>query len=167
MIIRLFLIFSFLFSCSDSYNHYENNLSILKETVFLINNYFENDSISDSIIANYYDNDFVFNYYPVGFEKGKRISKSDYFKILKSMKLKQQNLNIFHSIYLPGIDEKTFKTDCSVRVYYGASIDVDTTQVKFSGYQTINFKNGKILEVWEWLDYTGVFLNLEKNTRSK
>ena len=31
-----------------------------------------------------------------------------------------------------------------------------TNSVDFSGYQTINFENGKISEIWEWADYGGV-----------
>jgi len=66
------------------------------------------------------------------------------------------SINIGHSIYLPGIDEKTFKLDGSVRVYYGATISIDTNSIDFSGYQTINFKNEKISEIWEWADYGGI-----------
>ena len=29
-------------------------------------------------------------------------------------------------------------------------ISIDTNQVEFSGYQTINFKDGKISAIWEW-----------------
>ena len=65
-------------------------------------------------------------------------------------------LSIGHSIYLPGIDQETFEFDGSVRLYYGASIGLDTNTVEFSGYQTINFYNGKISEIWEWADYGGV-----------
>ena len=28
--------------------------------------------------------------------------------------------------------------------------------MEFSGYQTINFKEGKISSIWEWADYGGV-----------
>ena len=60
------------------------------------------------------------------------------------------------SIYLPGIDENTFDFDGSVRVYYGATLSFDSVGVDFSGYQTINFLDGKISEAWEWADYGGV-----------
>jgi len=72
------------------------------------------------------------------------------------MKTMGMSINIGHSIYLPGIDEKTFDLDGSVRVYYGATISIDTNHIDFSGYQTINFKNEKISEIWEWCDYGGV-----------
>ena len=65
-------------------------------------------------------------------------------------------LNIGHSIYLPGINQETFDIDGSVRVYYGATISLDTSIVEFSGYQTIDFNNGAISEMWEWADYGGV-----------
>jgi hypothetical protein len=74
------------------------------------------------------------------------------------------SINIGHSIYLPGIDEKTFKLDGSVRVYYGATISIDTNNIDFSGYQTINFKNEKISEIWEWADYGGVSNQLYEKT---
>jgi len=32
--------------------------------------------------------------------------------------------------------------------------------VEFSGYQTINFLENKILAAWEWADYGGVQLEL-------
>jgi len=75
------------------------------------------------------------------------------------------SINIGHSIYLPGIDEKTFDLDGSVRVYYGATISIDTNNIDFSGYQTINFKNEKISEIWEWADYGGVSNQLNQLTK--
>ncbi len=66
------------------------------------------------------------------------------------------SINIGHSIYLPGINEVTFEADGSVRVYYGATISNDTNNVDFSGYQTVDFKDGKISGIWEWADYGGV-----------
>ena len=72
------------------------------------------------------------------------------------MKKMNMLINIGHSIYLPGINELTFKVDGSVRVYYGATISIDTNNVDFSGYQTVNFKDGKISGIWEWADYGGV-----------
>jgi len=72
------------------------------------------------------------------------------------MKQLNMSLNIGHSIYLPGMDEKSYKLDGSVRVYYGASISIDTTSIEFSGYQTVDFENGKISAIWEWADYGGV-----------
>jgi len=66
------------------------------------------------------------------------------------------SINIGHSIYLPGINEESHELDGSVRLYYGATISVDTNHVEFSGYQTINFEKGKISGIWEWADYGGV-----------
>ena len=78
------------------------------------------------------------------------------------MKKMNMSINIGHSIYLPGIDEKSYKLDGSVRVYYGAIISIDTSNVGFSGYQTVDFKDGKISAIWEWADYGGVFQILNK-----
>ena len=72
------------------------------------------------------------------------------------MKKMNMSINIGHSIYLPGIDEVSHKIDGSVRLYYGATIFIDTNNVVFSGYQTVNFYEGKISEIWEWADYGGV-----------
>ena len=63
---------------------------------------------------------------------------------------------------MPGIDEESFIIDVSVRVYYGATISIDTNNVEFSGYQTVNFEQGKISEIWEWADYGGVSAQLNK-----
>ena len=72
------------------------------------------------------------------------------------MKKNGVSINIVHSIYLPGIDEKSHQIDGSVRVYYGAILSIDTNMVEFSAYQTVNFDQGKISEIWEWADYGGV-----------
>ena len=120
-----------------------------------MNNYFQ-DSNQDFNLSKYYANDFVFHSYPAGNKKGQETLKVDYLNNLKNMKSSGYVLNIVHSIYLPGIDEKTFDFDGSVRVYYGATLSLDSVEVYFSGYQTINFLDGKISEVWEWADYGGV-----------
>ena len=72
------------------------------------------------------------------------------------MKKMNMSINIGHSIYLPGINEESHDLDGSVRLYYGATISIDTSIVEFSGYQTINFEEGKISVIWEWADYGGV-----------
>ena len=66
------------------------------------------------------------------------------------------SINIGHSIYLPGLNEESFEIDGSVRVYYGATISIDTKPGRVFSYQTINFKDGKISAIWEWADYGGV-----------
>ena len=78
------------------------------------------------------------------------------------MKNMNVSIQIGHSIYLPGLDENTYKINGSVRVYYGAILSIDTNQVEFSAYQTINFDQGKISEIWEWSDYGGVRTQLNK-----
>ena len=78
------------------------------------------------------------------------------------MKDANMSINIIHSIYLPGIDETSYKIDGSVRVYYGAIIKMNTNSVEYSGYQTINFQEGVIKEIWEWSDYGGVKLKLQE-----
>jgi predicted ester cyclase len=64
-------------------------------------------------------------------------------------------INIGHSIYLPGINEESFDFDGS-RVYFGVNISIDTNNVEFSGYQTVNFKDEKISGIWKLADYGGV-----------
>ena len=156
MIRIVFFLFSFfLFSCSNDHSIYHSNVSAFKKLVFDINTYFNNPD-QDLIISQYYTDDFVFNSYPAGHKKGVKTSKTEYLNGLEIMKLAGSYLNIGHSIYLPGIDQETFEFDGSVRVYYGASLQSDSIVVEFSGYQTINFKNGKIEEIWEWADYGGV-----------
>ena len=71
-------------------------------------------------------------------------------------------MNIGHSIYLPGINEESHELDGSVCLYYGATISIDTNIVKFSGYQTINFEEGRISGIWEWADYVGVSSQLNQ-----
>ena len=72
------------------------------------------------------------------------------------MKKMNMSINIGHSIYLPEITKESYVLDGSVRLYYGAIISIDTNIVEFSGYQTINFEEGKISGIWEWADYGGV-----------
>ena len=73
------------------------------------------------------------------------------------------SINIGHSIYLPGIDKETHQLDGSVRLYYGATISIDTINVDFSAYQTVDFRDGRISEIWEWADYGGVSNQLNES----
>ena len=93
------------------------------------------------------------NHYNLLVEEIKKDVYIDGYNFMKKMNV---SINICHTIYLPGLDENTYKLNGSVRLYYGAVLSVDTNQVEYSGYQTINFKNGKISEIWEWADYSGV-----------
>ena len=150
-----------LFSCNNNHE-YEKNLDHFKHLVCDLNTYFT-DSIHDiPVISDYFSDDFVFYSYPAGHKKGLKTSKSDYIKNFKKMKQMNMSINIDHSIYLPGMDQDSYKLDGSVRVYYGATISFDTSNVEFSGYQTVNFSDGKILAIWEWADYGGVSSQLNK-----
>ena len=135
---------------------YKNNLDHFKNLIVDINTYFTDSTIEYLKISNYYTEDFVFYSYPAGHKRGVKTSKLDYINNLQQMKNMNMAINIGHSIYLPGVNEESFEIDGSVRVYYGATIYIDTNHVEFSGYQTINFKEGKISAIWEWADYGGV-----------
>tara|TARA_B110000495_G_C22821484_1_gene479521 strand:+ start:285 stop:776 length:492 start_codon:yes stop_codon:yes gene_type:complete len=135
---------------------FTKNLEHFKNLINNINTYFIDSSLENLAISNYYTEDFVFYSYPSGKKKGVETSKIDYINNLEQMKKMNMSINIGHSIYLPGINEVTFEVDGSVRVYYGATISVDTNKVDFSGYQTVNFKDGRISGIWEWADYGGV-----------
>ena len=155
-ILFCFCFASVLVSCSNYKKEYTNNLEHFKNLIDDINTYFIDPTIEDLEISNYYTEDFVFHSYPAGYKKGIVTSKVDYLDGFNQMKKMNMLINIGHSIYLPGIDEKSHKLDGSVRVYYGATISNDTIDVEFSGYQTINFSEGKISGIWEWADYGGV-----------
>ena len=156
----LFIFFSItiLFSCVNDKDkkEYTNNLDHFKNLIDDINTYFIDSTIEDLEIYNYYTEDFVFYSYPAGNKKGVKTSKIDYINNLEQMKKMNMSINIGHSIYLPGINEESFDVDGSVRAYYGATISINKKNVDFSGYQTINFKEGKISGIWEWADYGGV-----------
>jgi hypothetical protein len=156
----LFIFFSVtvLFSCVNNKDkkEYTNNIEHFKNLIDDINTYFIDSTIEDLEISNYYTEDFVFHSYPAGHKKGIVTSKVDYIDGFNQMKKMNMSINIGHSIYLPGIDEESHKLDGSVRVYYGAIISIDTSNVEFSGYQTADFKDGKISTIWEWADYGGV-----------
>jgi len=159
---------SFLFSCADKHEDYYDNVTLFQEFVLEVNNYFYNSNLKDINISKYYTDDFVFHSYSAGNKKGYETLKEDYIKNLEGMKLKGISLNIGHSIYLPGIDQETFDLNGSVRVYYGATMcHLDSVGVDFSGYQTIDFLDGKISEMWEWADYGGVANKIMAQTYSE
>ena len=153
---------SILFSCNNDSNEYEKNLDHFKNLIKDINTYFT-DSTQDTLaISDYYTEDFIFYSYPVGYKKGVVTNKSDYIQNLSQIKNMNISINIGHSIYLPGIDKESYKLDGSVRVYYGANMSIDTSIIEFSGYQTVDFRDGKILAIWEWADYGGVSSQLNE-----
>ena len=152
----MFLSVSILFSCNNDEKVYEKNLNYFKNLIEDINVYFIDSTINNLEISNYYTDDFVFYSYPAGHKKGVQSAKVDYINNLNQMKKMNMSINIGHSIYLPGINEESHELDGSVRLYYGATISMDTNSVEFSGYQTINFEEGKISGIWEWADYGGV-----------
>ena len=155
-ILFTFFCISVFFSCNNDSNEYEKNLDHFKHLIKDINTYFINSKQDTLKISDYYDEDFVFYSYPAGHKKGVETNKSEYIGNLNQMKKVNMSINIGHSIYLPGIDEESYKLDGSVRVYYGATLSFDTSNVEFSGYQTVDFRDGKILAIWEWADYGGV-----------
>jgi hypothetical protein len=155
-ILFLFFSVSILFSCNNNKKIYAKNLSHFKNLIEDINIYFMDSTINNIEISNYYTEDFVFYSYPAGHKKGVETAKVNYIINLNQMKKMNMSINIGHSIYLPGINEESHDLDGSVRLYYGATISIDTSIVEFSGYQTINFEEGKISGIWEWADYGGV-----------
>tara|TARA_Y100001954_G_scaffold92887_1_gene101697 strand:+ start:8484 stop:8987 length:504 start_codon:yes stop_codon:yes gene_type:complete len=161
IILTLFCV-SILFSCNNYINEYEKNLDHFKNLINDINTYFINSTQDTLAISDYYTEDFIFYSFPVDYKKGVETNKSEYIRSLKQMKQKNMSINIGHSIYLPGIDKDSYKLDGSVRVYYGATLSIDTNDIEFSGYQTIDFRDGKILAIWEWADYGGVSNQLNK-----
>ena len=155
-ILLAFFYVSFLSSCTNYGNEYEKNLKHFKNLIHDINTYFI-DATEDTLkISDYYTEDFIFYSFPVGHKKGVETNKSKYIGALNQLKKMNMELNIGHSIYLPGIDQESYKLDGSVRIYYGANISLDTINVEFSAYQTVDFRDGKILAIWEWADYGGV-----------
>ena len=149
-------------SCNNGQSEYDKNLKHFKDLIEDINMFFVDSTLDNIEILDYYSEDFVFHSYPAGHKKGVETFRFDYIQGFNQMKKMDMSINIGHSIYLPGIDEKSYKIDGSVRVYYGAVLSVDTNNVEFSGYQTVNFDKGKISEIWEWSDYGGVRTQLNK-----
>ena len=155
-ILFLFLSSSILFSCNNDKNLYKENLYQFKNLIEDINTYFIDSTLDNIEISNYYTEDFVFYSYPAGHKKGVKTTKIDYINNFNQMKRMNMSINIGHTIYLPGINEESFDLDGSVRLYYGATLTIDTNSVEFSGYQTIDFKQGKVSGIWEWADYGGI-----------
>ena len=161
-ILFTFFCSSILFSCNNDNHEYEKHLDHFKHLIKDINTYFIDSTQDTLVISDYYTEDFIFYSYPAGHKKGLETNKSDYIRKLKQMKQMNMSINIGHSIYLPGIDKDSYKLDGSVRVYYGATLSIDTNNVEFSGYQTVDFRDDKILAIWEWADYGGVNNQLNK-----
>tara|TARA_B100000902_G_scaffold208214_1_gene198233 strand:- start:2599 stop:3093 length:495 start_codon:yes stop_codon:yes gene_type:complete len=151
----IFLILIF-FSCNNNKVLFENNLKCYKNYIQEINHFFLDTNASSIDFSSYIEDDFIFHSYPAGYKKGIEHTKEKYIQSFNLMKEIKMSVNIGHSIYLPGIDEKNHKYDGSVRVYYGANLILDTNNVEYSGYRTVNFHNGRISEIWEWADYGGV-----------
>ena len=155
-ILFLFFSVSIFCACNNDEKVYEKNLYQFKNLIEDINIYFIDSTINNLEISNYYTEDFVFYSYPAGHKKGVETSKVDYINNLNQMRKMNMSINIGHSIYLPGVNEESHEFDGSIRLYYGSTISIDTNNVEFSAYQTINFEEGKISGIWEWADYGGV-----------
>ena len=144
------------------FKEYEKNCNEVKALIEQINSFFKSENGNDINISSYYTNDFIFNSYPEGFRKGIQTNKLEYINNLNKLKKSNILLEIVHVIYMPGLDKNSYELDGSVRVYYGAVFSVDSNKVEYSGYQTINFLDNKIKEIWEWADYGGVNEKLKK-----
>ena len=128
----MFLSVSILFSCNNDEKVYEKNLNHFKNLIEDINVYFIDSTINNLEISNYYTDDFVFYSYLAGHKKGVQSAKIDYINNLNQMKKMNMSINIGHSIYLPGVNEESHEFDGSIRLYYGATISIDTNNVEFS-----------------------------------
>jgi len=166
-ILILVLLVITLSSCNMKLKEYQNNNNEVKALIEQINIFFKSENANDINISSYYSDDFVFNSYPEGFRKGVQKSKLEYINNLNKLKRSNIFLEIVHVIYMPGLDENSYKIDGSVRIYYGAVLSVNSEIIEFSGYQTINFFDGKIKEIWEWADYGGVNEKLKKLTATQ
>tara|TARA_B100000287_G_scaffold424839_1_gene470181 strand:+ start:627 stop:1142 length:516 start_codon:yes stop_codon:yes gene_type:complete len=149
-------------SCNQRNNKYDINLNNFKSLVNDINIFFSDTTQFNIDISDYFTDDFVYHSFPAGYKKGVSTSKDGYIATVNQIKQMGVIINVVHSIYLPGIDEHTYKLDGSVRVYYGADILVDSNLTNYSGYQTVNFKDGKVSEVWEWADFGGISNHLKE-----
>jgi hypothetical protein len=164
--IIIYLFFTiFISACFNSKKKYNDNLITFQNLVSDINNFFIDSTDSNIKISDYYSDDFIFHSYTEGHKKGIKTFKKEYINGFNQMKKLNMSLNINHSIYLPGLDENSYKINGSVRSYYGATIKIDTAHIEFSGYQTINFKNGQITGIWEWADYGGVQNKIKEYTQ--
>lgn len=150
-----------LFSCNKSnLIIYEKNVQTYKYLINEINNYYKNPDNQTLNIDKYFTSDCRLNYFPAGSPKGIILDLKDYKKnILSILKKDGVRLNVGHSIYLPGLDENTYKIDGSIRVYYKITL-TKYHDIELSAYRTINFTNGKISAIWEWADYGGAIKQL-------
>ena len=148
-------------SCTKKKDYCEN-LDFYKNLVSVLNTYYSDSTEKKIEISEFYANDFKFHYFPVGKKQGVEIFKDDYISYFRKLKNENFTFEIVHSIYMPGLDEFSKKIDGSVRSYYGAEISKDSNTLEFSGYQTINFKEGKISEIWEWADFSGVLSEIKR-----
>ena len=127
-----------------------------------INNYYKAPESQNLNINNYFAPDCKLYYFTTGSPKGVILDLKNYKEnILEFLKKDGVSLKIGHSIYLPGIDENTYKIDGSVRVYYKITLNKEN-DIELSAYRTINFTDGKISGIWEWADYGGVSNHLNK-----
>lgn len=153
---------TFLISCAENkIKHYEQNLETLKILVDILNNYYQSSDSSALDVSQYFTPDFTFYSFTAGSPKGFPASLTEYQDRLSQLKKDSFSIEIGHSIYLPGIDENTYKIDGSVRVYSKASVSRGDT-VELSAYRTVNFINGKISGMWEWADYGGAIKQLNE-----
>tara|TARA_B100001113_G_C21017013_1_gene581837 strand:- start:268 stop:804 length:537 start_codon:yes stop_codon:yes gene_type:complete len=160
--VLVYCFFSFFFiTCSQESNKYNFNLNNFKCLVNDINIYFSDTTQYSIEISEYFTDDFVYHSFPAGHKKGIDTYKDDYIETINQIKKMGIIINVVHSIYLPGIDEHTYNLDGSVRVYYGADILVDSNLTNYSGYQTVNFRDGKVSELWEWADFGGISNHLK------
>ncbi len=163
-ILILILLVLSLSSCNMKFKEYEKNCNEVKALIEKINSFFKSEDVNDLNISSYYTNDFIFNSYPEGFRKGIKTNKLEYINNLNKLKKSNISLEIVHVIYMPGLDENSYEIDGSVRIYYGAVLSSDSNKIEYSGYQTINFFDNKIKEIWDWADYGGVNEKLKKLT---
>ena len=159
----IFILFNLLLTSCVNKSKYNKNLKTCEDLVTNINSFFNDSLTCNSLIIKYLTDDFTFHYFPAGNRKGIKLSKQEFLDIFFDMK-KKFVFNIAHTIFLPGLNELTHKIDGSVRVYYGADIFYKKDTIEFSAYQTINFDNQKISEVWEWADYGGISNLLENES---
>ena len=163
----VYCFFSFFFvTCGQYNNRYDINLNNFKCLINDINIFFSDTTQYNIEILDYFTDDFVYHSFPVGHKKGVNTCKDDFIETINQFKKMGGIIKIVHSIYLPGIDEHTHKLDGSVRVYYGADILVDSSITNYSGYQTVNFKDGKVYELWEWADFGGISNHLKLFNKS-
>ena len=144
------------------FKEYEKNCNEVKALIEQINSFFKSENGNDINVSSYYTNDFIFNSYPEGFRKGIQTNKLEYINNFNKLKKSNILLEIVHIIYMPGLDKNSYELDGSVRAYYGAVFSVDSKKIEYSGYQTINFFDNKIKEIWEWADYGGINEKLKK-----